>query len=86
MSLNFWKKLSKEYQNAILEASKETSLYERKLWNSEENDTMEKLKAAGVQINEVPNIEPFREKAKPIWEKYKGKLPKGLIEQIQAVK
>ncbi len=86
MSLNFWKKLPKEYQNVLLEAAKETSLYERKLWNSEENDTMEKLKAAGVQINEVPNMEPFREKVKPIWEKYKGKLPKGLIEQIQAVK
>ena len=86
MGLNFWKKLPKEYQNALLEAAKETSLYERKLWNSEENDTIEKLKAAGVQINEVPNIEPFREKVKPIWEKYKGKLPKGLIERIQAVK
>ena len=86
MSLNFWKKLPKEYQDAILEAAKETTLYERKLWTSEENDTLEKLKAAGVQINEVPNIQSFREQMKPIWEKYKAKLPKGLIEQIQAVK
>lgn len=86
MSLKFWQKLPKEYQNAILEAARETALYERKLWASEENRTLEDLKAAGVKINEISDIKPFRERVKPVWEKYKSRLPKGLIERIQAVK
>lgn len=84
MSLKFWQKLPKEYQTMILEAARETSLYERKLWASEEEQTMASLKAAGVKVNEVADPAPFREKVKPVWEKYKAKLPKGLIEKIQA--
>jgi len=86
ISLKVWQKLPKEYQTAILESAKETSLYERKLWVSEENETLEKLKGLGVKINEIPDVTAFREKVKPVWEKYKARLPKGLIENIQATK
>ena len=86
ISLRIWQKLPKEYQTAILESAKETSLYERKLWVSEENQTLEKLKGLGVKINEVSDVNSFREKVKPVWEKYKTRLPKGLIEKIQATK
>lgn len=86
MNLKLWQKLPKEYQTAILEAAREAALYERKLWASEENQALENLKVAGVKINPVADIGPFREKVKPVWEKYKARLPKGLIEKFQAAK
>jgi len=84
ISLKFWQKLPKEFQTAIMEAAREASLYERKAWQSEEGQAVQKLTAAGVKINEISDFGPFKEKVKPVWEKYRGRLPRGLIEKIQA--
>jgi tripartite ATP-independent transporter DctP family solute receptor len=86
MGLKFWQKLPQEYQTAIMEAAREASLYERKLWQAEEDQTVQSLTAAGVKINEISDFGPFRERVKPVWEKYRGRLPKGLIEKIQTTK
>ncbi|MFB3816981.1 MAG: TRAP transporter substrate-binding protein [Candidatus Methylomirabilales bacterium] len=86
MSLSFWEKLGPEYQKAVMEAAREASLYERRLWNDEEEKALEELRAKGVQINDVPDIAPFQTKVKPVWDKYRAKLPKGLLERIAEVK
>jgi TRAP-type C4-dicarboxylate transport system substrate-binding protein len=45
---------------------------------------MAKMKAAGIEVDTVPDKAPFEAAVKPVWDKYGAKYNE-LIKRIQAV-
>ncbi len=79
-----WNNLSKEDQALVTKFSKEAQQEQRQLWYAREKESVEKLKAAGVEINDIADRAPFQAAVKPVWEKH-GAAHKALIDRIQAV-
>jgi tripartite ATP-independent transporter DctP family solute receptor len=67
-----WETLPKEDQDLIKKLSREAQLEQRALWDKMVEDSVQKLKAAGVQFIEVDK-KPFYEATKPVREKYGAK-------------
>ena len=63
-----WNKLSAEQQDAIMEAGKAASEYNRSISEEKENAVLDELKADGVNIIEVDDITPWQEAVKPVIE------------------
>jgi tripartite ATP-independent transporter DctP family solute receptor len=80
-----WEALSKEDRDLIMKLSKEAQQEQRKLWYAREEESMQKMKAAGAQINDVTDRKPFQAAVKPVWDKY-GAQHSALIQRIQDVK
>jgi tripartite ATP-independent transporter DctP family solute receptor len=80
-----WEGLSKDDQALIMKLSKEAQAEARTLWYEREKSSIEKMKAAGVEINEVADKKPFQAAVKPVWDKY-GAAHTALIQRIQDVK
>mgnify|MGYP006270775173 CR=1 FL=1 len=76
--------MSKDDQALVMKFSREAQQDQRKLWYERERESLDKLKAAGVQINDVPNKKAFQDAVKPVWDKY-ATQHKALIERILAV-
>src|SRR5712692_7369985 len=79
-----WDSLSKDDQALVTKFSKEMQLDERKLWEAKEKDALDKMKAAGIEIDTIADKKPFQDAVKPVWDKYGGKYA-DLIKRIQAV-
>jgi tripartite ATP-independent transporter DctP family solute receptor len=79
-----WESLSKDDQALVIKFSKEMQLDERKLWVAKETDALDKMKAAGIEIDTIADKKPFQDAVKPVWDKYGTKYAE-LIKQIQAV-
>jgi tripartite ATP-independent transporter DctP family solute receptor len=86
MSKASYDKLSPEDQAAVKTAAKASVAKMRELWEARETVAEEKVRAAGVEVNEVDKA-PFVEAMKPIYEKYAGE-PKlaDMVERIRATK
>ena len=69
-----WKKLSPEHQKILMEAAKEAQAFEREIIAKEEVELIKTLKDKGMEINEVKDIAPFAEAAKPLRDIYIRKL------------
>lgn len=85
ISLKVWNKLPADIQEAILEAAEEIKDYQRQLWIEQEKEVVEKLKAEGMEFNDVDQA-PFREAVKTVWKKYEDKIGKDLIEAVANTK
>jgi tripartite ATP-independent transporter DctP family solute receptor len=79
-----WAKLDKGDQELIQKVGREAQLDERKLWLEKEKDALDKMKAAGIEIDMIADKKPFQDAVKPVWDKYGGKYAE-LIKRIQAV-
>ena len=79
-----WDSLSKDDQAMIKKLAREAQLDERQLWKKVEDEAMAKMKAAGIEVDTVPDKTPFQEAVKPVWDKYGAKYAE-LIKRIQAV-
>ncbi len=77
--------LSKDDQALVIKLGKESQAEQRKLWYEKEKESIEKMKAAGVEVNDIADKAAFQVAVKPVWDKYGGQH-KALIEKIQAVK
>ena len=81
-----WNRLSTEEQNWLQEAADEAVVYQRKLWAEAEQEALDAVEKAGVQIIR-PDKAPFAEKVKDTFESFKDeKEIYSLIQQIQALK
>jgi tripartite ATP-independent transporter DctP family solute receptor len=80
-----WTALSKEDQDLIMKLAKEAQQEQRGLWYEMEKKSMNDMKAAGAQVNEVADRKPFQAAVKPVWDKYGGQHT-ALIQRIQDVK
>jgi tripartite ATP-independent transporter DctP family solute receptor len=84
-SKKIWQSLSKDDQALLQKLAKETQKEERSLWYEKEKSSLEAMKKAGVEINDVADKKPFQDAVKAVWDKY-GTKEKALIDRIQAVK
>jgi TRAP-type C4-dicarboxylate transport system substrate-binding protein len=46
------------------------------------NVVLNKIKAAGMMINEVPDKRPFQEAVKPLYVKFEGEIGKDVLDSI----
>jgi len=79
-----WATLSKDEQELLKKFGREAQAEERVLWQKYEQQALEKAKAAGIQIIEVPDKKPFQAAVKPVWDKYGPKYA-DMIKRIQDV-
>jgi len=79
-----WDTLSNEDQDLLRRFGRQAQFEERVLFQNFEQQAIEKARAAGVQIIEVPDKKPFRAAVKPVWDKYGPKFAE-MITRIQAV-
>jgi tripartite ATP-independent transporter DctP family solute receptor len=84
LSKKTWDALSKEDQALVTKFARETQLDERKLWQEYEQKAIEKAKASGIQIIDLPNKKPFQRAVKPVWNKYGPRFAE-MIKRIQDV-
>jgi len=84
MNTNVWNGLSEEHKNALMEAAEESVPYQRQLWADFVEESMTKMKAAGLQVYE-PDKEPFRQKSQSLWKELEGTKIGNLAKEIQAV-
>jgi len=80
-----WDTLSKDDQALVMKFAKEAQQEQRKLWYDMEKQSLDKMKAAGVQVNDVDDKKTFVAAVKPVWDKY-GAQQQALIQRIQDVK
>jgi len=85
MSESFFKKQPKDVQEALIEAGKEATAYERGLAASESEKSLERVVKAGMALERNPDIEAFRKSVEPVYTKYGEKYAK-LIKIVQETK
>ncbi len=78
-----WDTLGKEDQERLRVAAREAQAEERELWTAYEKQAMDKARAAGVQIVEQIDKQPFQDAVKPVWDKYGPRFAEQ-IKRIQA--
>ena len=79
-----WDTLSNDDQALIKKLAREAQLEERRLWNEKEQQAIDKMKAAGIEIITISDKTPFQKAVKPVWDKYGAKYAE-LIKRIQTV-
>jgi tripartite ATP-independent transporter DctP family solute receptor len=80
-----WNKLSADDQALIKKLSKEAQMEQRKLWDLKVEDSVAKMKAAGVTIVSDVDYDAFFKATQPVRDKY-GKDYADLMKRIQAQK
>jgi TRAP-type transport system periplasmic protein len=84
ISKKLWDTLSPDRQKLIMDASVEAGLYERDLEYADSDAAVEKLKAAGVTITK-PDLAPFIQATRGVYDKYTDKIGADLMAQIKAM-
>jgi tripartite ATP-independent transporter DctP family solute receptor len=79
-----WDKLSPDDQALVKKFARETQFEARERWNKTEAEAMDRMKAAGIEIDQIADKKPFRDAVKPVWDKYGGKFA-DIIKRIDAV-
>ena len=85
MNRGVLEQLSKEDQDILCQAAQESSVWQRKLWEEEEDKTIKTLERAGVNITRIKNKQDFIDQVQPIYDSY-GKGYESLFTQIQELK
>ncbi|PWC54832.1 TRAP transporter substrate-binding protein [Azospirillum sp. TSO22-1] len=82
----FWDKLTPDEQTLFREAAAEATAYQRQVSREMDKEALDSLRAKGVQVVELApaELDQFREKVKPVVEKYKADVGPALVEQIYA--
>ena len=70
INADIWKSLSAEDQKILKEAAQESAILQRKLWNERAQASKDKVLAAGVKFNEIPDKSAFQAAMKPVYDKY----------------
>lgn len=85
MSKSAWDSLSPEDQEIVRQAAKDSVPYMRDLWTKQEQASEEAVRAAGVQIVEDIDKQPFIDAMAPVYERY-ANTPElqDLVARIQA--
>lgn len=65
-----WNGLSEADKKIVKEAAKESAELQHKLWKEREKASREKVIAAGVKANEIPDKSAFQAAMKPVYDKY----------------
>lgn len=71
MSEKSFKKLTPELQEVILKAAKVSTANQRNMMITLNQKVLENLASEGMAINEISDVSAFREKVKPVYEKFR---------------
>ena len=82
MSMRTWNRLSPEQQKIVSESAVEAAKYNRDLNTDNEAEWLQSLKDKGMHVTE-PDLEPFREAIRSVYEKYEQQFGKELIQSLQ---
>jgi tripartite ATP-independent transporter DctP family solute receptor len=80
-----WNTLSKEDQTLVAKVGREAQKEQRALWYKAEEESLAKMKAAGIEIIKFADKKAFQDAVKPVWDKYGAKYA-ALTKRIQDVK
>ena len=85
LSKKTWEKLSADDQALIKQTAKDSVEVMRKLWFAQEKASEEKIRAAGNEIVDKIDKQPFIDAMKPVYDKYVTDATlKDLVARIQA--
>lgn len=70
MGMPSWNKLPEEARTIMVQAAREAAAHERQVNANMETQQLEELRAAGMTINENPDIAAFQAAIAPVYEKY----------------
>lgn len=79
-----WNRLSEAHKQALQEAVDESVEYQRELWRSFEDESMQKMQEAGLQVY-TPDKKLFSEKARSVWAEFDGTVVGDLAKEIEMV-
>jgi tripartite ATP-independent transporter DctP family solute receptor len=87
VGINHWNSLPADVRKALEDAAKETQAYVYEVAAKDDTDLLDKLKQAGMQVNDVDK-DAFVAASKPIYEEYGKEVPgaKELIERATALR
>ena len=77
-----WKKFSSEEQKMIQKAAQEAAAYERAALKGIIEDTLKKVKAEGMAVNEVTNKKLFQDAVKPMFKDFEGQIGKEVLDSV----
>lgn len=77
-----WKKLPAGEKEILKKAAGEAAVFERNKMKEIINVVLNKIKATGMMVNEVPDKKPFQEAVKPLYVKFEGEIGKDVLETI----
>lgn len=80
-----WEKLSEDDRRLLKECGKELELYNKSFTEDEEQKMLDDLKADGIDVVTPENPEKWRERVKPVYEKY-GADYQDIIDKIVEMK
>jgi tripartite ATP-independent transporter DctP family solute receptor len=87
MSEKSWEKLTKFQQHAVLQACREAAPYMRRLVVANEGNQRAAMEKAGLKINDIPDLTPFRDKCEAVYKWAETTYPKDKVrETLEAVK
>jgi tripartite ATP-independent transporter DctP family solute receptor len=85
-----WQKLNANQQNAIQKAAMEAAPYFRKLVGSNEDGQRKAMEQAGMKINDVPDLTPFRKAVEMVYagakEKWGADKVNELLTEVEKIK
>ena len=84
LSRRSWDGMSADDQALIKKVGREAQGEERTLWIAYEKKAFDKMKEAGIDVEQVSDKAAFQAAVKPVWDKYGPKYAE-LIKRIQAV-
>ena len=77
--------MSAEDQKAVKEAARESAVLQRELWEKRAISSREKVMAAGVKFNEIPDKGAFMTAMDPVHAKYLAENP-DLVPLVELIK
>jgi len=75
-----YSRLTKDQQAKLVEAANAALKVQRETVSKNNADILEKMKEAGVQINDIPDRSAFREKTKPVYDKFRDVIGADVVD------
>lgn len=85
VSKTVWDKLSEEDQGIIRQAALDSIEYQRGEWAKYEKESEDAVRAAGVTITEVTDLQPWKDAVKPVIDSYRSEYS-SILDAIEAAK
>lgn len=86
VSADIWEKVSKDDQAVIRKVSQQWQNKQREMINTSESDFLEFLKEHGMEVNEVDDIQPFKDAVRPVWDALENQVGADVVSLIGAGK
>jgi TRAP-type transport system periplasmic protein len=83
MSKKVLEEMPDELREAVMTSAKEAAAYERKVSEEDEANYLKELKDSGMEVEEHPDLDSFKEQTKGVYKQFEKSIGKDLIKRIQ---